>query len=78
MVVEHLKQNQAVVWSSCKNDYFGLIDYPEIDYDDNAELLHHLATQAYNAVAENIEKRMNSRKLYSSSKQQLPRRSISR
>lgn len=34
-----------------------LIDYPEIDYDDNAELLHHLATQAYNAVAENIEKK---------------------
>ncbi len=34
-----------------------LIDYPEIDYDDNAELLHHLATQAYNAVAENIERK---------------------
>lgn len=34
-----------------------LIDYPEIDYDDNAELLHHLATQAYNAIAENIEKK---------------------
>lgn len=34
-----------------------LIDYPEIDYDDNAELLHHLATLAYNAVAENIEKK---------------------
>jgi type III restriction enzyme len=27
-----------------------LIDYPEIDYDDNAELLYHLASQAFEAV----------------------------
>lgn len=31
-----------------------LIDYPEIDYDENAELLYHLATQAYEAVKANI------------------------
>lgn len=30
-----------------------LIDFPEIDYDDNAELLHHLANQAYNFILEN-------------------------
>lgn len=34
-----------------------LIDYPEIDYDDNADLLHHLANQAYNYILENsVEK----------------------
>jgi type III restriction enzyme len=31
-----------------------LINYPEIDYDDNADLLYHLATQAFNALQENI------------------------
>jgi type III restriction enzyme len=31
-----------------------LIDYPEIDYDENAELLYHLATQAYEAIKVNI------------------------
>lgn len=36
-----------------------LIDYPEIDYDDNADLLYHLATQAYNAIKENIDKEKN-------------------
>ena len=36
-----------------------LIDYPEIDYDDNADLLYHLATQAYNAIKENIDKEEN-------------------
>jgi len=33
-----------------------LIDYPEIDYDDNAELLYRLATQAYEAIKANINK----------------------
>lgn len=32
-----------------------LIDYPEIDYDDNADLLYHLATQAYEAIKTNID-----------------------
>lgn len=36
-----------------------LIDYPEIDYDDNADLLYHLATKAYNAIKENIDKEEN-------------------
>ncbi len=27
-----------------------LIDYPEIDYDENADLLYHLATQAFEAI----------------------------
>jgi len=31
-----------------------LIDYPEIDYDENADLLYHLATQAYGAIKANI------------------------
>ena len=34
-----------------------LIDFPEIDYDDNAELLYQLATQAYSTIEENIEKK---------------------
>lgn len=33
-----------------------LIDYPEIDYDENAELLYHLASQAYEAIKVNIAK----------------------
>jgi type III restriction enzyme len=33
-----------------------LIDYPEIDYDENAELLYHLASQAYEAIKANIAK----------------------
>lgn len=33
-----------------------LIDYPEIDYDENAELLYHLALQAYEAIKANIAK----------------------
>lgn len=36
-----------------------LIDYPEIDYDDNADLLYQLATQAYNNIEENIDKKEN-------------------
>lgn len=32
-----------------------LIDYPEIDYDENAELLYHLATQAFESIKMNIE-----------------------
>lgn len=31
-----------------------LIDYPEIDYDENADLLYHLATQAYETIKANI------------------------
>jgi type III restriction enzyme len=33
-----------------------LIDYPEIDYDANAQLLYNLATQAYQAIESNIAK----------------------
>jgi type III restriction enzyme len=33
-----------------------LIDYPEIDYDENAELLYHLASQAYEGIKSNIAK----------------------
>lgn len=33
-----------------------LIDFPEIDYDENADLLYHLATQAFEAIKSNIEK----------------------
>lgn len=31
-----------------------LINYPEIDYDDNADLLYHLAKQAYTALKNNL------------------------
>lgn len=31
-----------------------LIDYPELDYDENSDLLYHLATQAYEAIKANI------------------------
>ncbi len=31
-----------------------LIDFPEIDYDENAELLYHLSSQAYEAIRVNI------------------------
>lgn len=33
-----------------------LIDYPEIDYDENSELLYQLASQAYTAIKSNIDK----------------------
>ena len=57
MVVETLKAKSSGSYGHpVKMIISELIDYPEIDYDDNAELLH-LATQAYNAVAENIEKK---------------------
>ncbi|MDW8850119.1 DEAD/DEAH box helicase family protein [Flavobacterium sp. MMLR14_040] len=36
-----------------------LIDYSDIDYDDNADLLYKLATQAYNNIEENIDKKEN-------------------
>lgn len=32
-----------------------LINYPEIDYDDNADLLYKLATQAYDAIEKNLD-----------------------
>ena len=32
-----------------------LIDYDDIDYDENSELLYHLAGQAIEAISENIE-----------------------
>ncbi len=31
-----------------------LIDFPEIDYDANADLLHKLATQAFDSIKENV------------------------
>ena len=33
-----------------------LMDYDDIDYDNNSELLYHLAEQAVNAIGKNIEK----------------------
>jgi type III restriction enzyme len=32
-----------------------LIDYPEVDYDETADLLYHLATQAFEAIKSNIK-----------------------
>ncbi|HRX30171.1 MAG TPA: hypothetical protein P5235_12340, partial [Saprospiraceae bacterium] len=32
-----------------------LIDFPEIDYDDNAEILYQLATEAFETIKANIE-----------------------
>ena len=57
-VVETLKAKSSGSYGNpIKMIISELIDYPEIDYDDNAELLHHLASQAYNAIVENIDKR---------------------
>lgn len=38
-----------------KNIISELLNYSDVDYDDNAELLHKLATQAYNALESNLE-----------------------
>lgn len=38
-----------------KNIISELLNYSDVDYDDNAELLHKLATQAYNALEINLE-----------------------
>lgn len=34
-----------------------LIDYDDVDYDENAELLYHLAQQALDAIASNVDNR---------------------
>ncbi len=46
-----------------------LIDCDEIDYDDNAELLHHLAQQAIDAIASNLEDKSDVAKVVSNFKQ---------
>ncbi len=33
-----------------------ILDFSEVDYDDNADLLYHLATQAYEAIKQNMSK----------------------
>ncbi|MBP0611594.1 DEAD/DEAH box helicase family protein [Chryseobacterium sp. cx-311] len=38
-----------------KNIISELLNYSDVDYDDSAELLHKLATQAYNALEINLE-----------------------
>lgn len=38
-----------------KNIISEILNYSDVDYDDNAELLHKLATQAYNALEINLE-----------------------
>ncbi|WP_332029950.1 DEAD/DEAH box helicase [Kaistella sp.] len=38
-----------------KNIISELLNYSDVDYDDNAELLHKLATQAYSALEINLE-----------------------
>ena len=46
--VETLKAKVKVVrMNQIKLIIAELIDYPEIDYDENSELLYHLASQAY-------------------------------
>lgn len=32
-----------------------VINYPEVDYDDNTDLLYHLATQAYETLKQNLD-----------------------
>lgn len=58
-----LKDNQRETLRAKSSGFFGnpvklimaeLINYPEIDYDENAELLYKLTNQAYDAIRANI------------------------
>lgn len=40
-----------------------LLNYPEIDYDENSELLYHLATQAYDFLKEHLNESEDIRKV---------------
>ncbi|WP_339888938.1 DEAD/DEAH box helicase family protein [uncultured Flavobacterium sp.] len=55
-VIETLKAKSSGSYGSpVKMIIAELIDFPEIDYDDNAELLHHLANQAYICILDNSD-----------------------
>ncbi|RYY07578.1 MAG: restriction endonuclease subunit R [Sphingobacteriaceae bacterium] len=58
-----LKDNQVETLSARSSGYYGnsvktiiaeIINYPEIDYDENADLLYKLANQAYKALQINL------------------------
>lgn len=60
----NLKDKQVETLKAKSSGWYGqpikliiaeLINYPEIDYDENSELLYRLATQAYEAIKGNIK-----------------------
>ena len=56
MLVETIKVKSAGSYGDPINLIIAeLIDYPEIDYDDNSELLYHLASQAFESIKAHIE-----------------------
>ncbi|MFZ2284319.1 MAG: DEAD/DEAH box helicase family protein [Lutibacter sp.] len=58
--VETLKAKSSGSYGNpIKNIISELIDFSDVDYDDNADLLYHLATQAYNSIKDNIDKEEN-------------------
>jgi type III restriction enzyme len=59
-VVDTLKARSSGSYGDpVKNIISELIDFPEVDYDDNADLLYHLATQAYEHIKDQIDKPEN-------------------
>ncbi len=58
--IETLKAKSSGSYGNpVKNIISELIDFTDVDYDDNADLLYHLATQAYNSIKDNIDKEEN-------------------
>lgn len=58
--VETLKAKSSGSYGNpIKNIVSELINHSDVDYDDNSELLYHLAGQAYDAIKENIDKEEN-------------------
>jgi type III restriction enzyme len=59
-VVDTLKARSSGSYGDpIKNIISELIDFPEVDYDDNSNLLYHLATQAYHHIKDQIDKPEN-------------------
>lgn len=59
-----LKDHKVDTISARASGYYGdpvkliiaeVINYPEVDYDDNSDLLYHLATQAYESLKQNLD-----------------------
>lgn len=58
--IETLKAKSSGSYGNpIKNIISELINYSDVDYDDNADLLYHLANQAYNSIKDNIDKEDN-------------------
>ena len=54
--VETLKAKSSGSYGNpVKNIISELINFTDVDYDDNADLLYHLANQAYNSIKDNVD-----------------------